>query len=522
MRYRAIISGLALNVMTSGCASVYLHDAKLAKQTADAATELSAVTLLAPFDAEETYLASIGPEEERAIIEFRISYRDRELARLVDRAPSGQNAAAKDNKPAKTGKPGSGAPVSDGASNLNQWSKDRLKLLLGFEPTTDQLKVLLDVSGARAFAARGLKTLDDTIKRNQDEFKAKSPAGAAALTCEKVLKTPANDVANWRSQSSGAAPHAALVWDACSRRAVLLSRPLGLPSGIIPARDGLLADAISQVETAQKSVSPVEEEAGKSAVQKLIEEAKNIAKAGQTATFDDLKENAKKALSGLGAAARVAGWEHLEAELARILLFEVCGKDSTATAEQKTEAKCNEIPSRHPAIEVDAVLRVLAALANLQDVVALDGRNANWMLAASAIAETNAVDARIELARDKAILRHRMARAQALADETALLACTQLALNDVCHGSGGYDLALASYIESWNVGRIPEAVHANREVREIRISGVKRSRAAAERQVALITAGTQQAKLYGEGGLKPDLIAQFLTALGIISIAGSD
>ena len=154
----------------------------------------------------------------------------------------------------------------------------------------------------------------------------------------------------------------------------------------------------------------------------------------------------------------------------------------------------------------------------MSDANAAKRRSVQWLLAAKAIVAAEKADSALALEEAKAVAAAHLKRLEYLQREALYLASAKKSASQPrgdCHrGLPGGDrrgnphCQFASYVDSWNEGRIPAQVLEYRPVQIGRGFAVRRARAVALKQHALASAGAATLKDHGAGGLTAALIAQ--------------
>lgn len=164
---------------------------------------------------------------------------------------------------------------------------------------------------------------------------------------------------------------------------------------------------------------------------------------------------------------------------------------------------------------IRALVRTATPIEMLAQVRAGTLPDTSAILVALAEARMRAATAALEAGRLK--------RLEALAEQRIVALTNEIAFARMAMGAGANsDRALVLYTTSIERGQIPSDVLAMRmNVVEYDVWS-KRERAAVEAAYAMLAAAAAELKTYGEGGIRPDLVARFLNVAGLAAIAESN
>ena len=492
----------AVALLLTACAGpLYVHSPSLEKATATAATALpNEAEALTPFEEQMANLDRFASKEDMAVTRYWIGVRDAHFIRLIAMAPS------------------------DRKQRLMAQVDQRLIKLTG----SSQLAPLIDPTAAHT-QKKALESLANSQRQIYADTQGAVPN--RDLTCETVTANLSEEDANAYIASGDPlnAPVGAIAQ---------LCRKIAIQDAIInqfASAGGLIKEA-TQAAAAATQQEAVDFSPHAIALQEQIDRAETFAKtqasAEQLRLFAD---GVRKVLSDATVGAKAAGWEKVGAGIDKILAAQACFSDTIGGA---VEAQCDEskVPPTSTTGRIVAAWELTKALAQIADANDQRRRSIHWLLAAKAIIAAETAGATLAFEEAQALAAAHRQRLTFLQREALYLAQAKVSAHGPrgdCHGglaggaAGGDSTAnpycqFASYVDSWNEGRIPAQILEYRPVQMTRLYAVKRQQVIARKQYVLAAAATATLKDYGAGGLNAAIIGQALfdAALLGVSIGG--
>jgi hypothetical protein len=379
---------------------------------------------------------------------------------------------------------------------------------------------------------------------------------AAAMAQKSALESFANSQRRAYARAEGAVPDRdltcktaiAAVSQAEADRLVASGNSLDAPVGQIArfcraiahqdaiinqlaTADGAIGEAIRAAAAATK-----QEETDLSdradALKQQIDRAETFAeKEASVVQLRAFADDVKKLLVDATAGAKAVGWEKAGEGIDKILKAQVCSSDAVDEA-AKTEAKCGDVTPTSTTGRIVATWGLAKALAQLADASDQRRRSVNWLLAAKAIIAAETADATLGFEEAKAVAAAHRKRLEFLQREAIYLGQAKRSATGPrgdCHrGLVGGDTGpnphcqFASYVDSWNEGRIPAQILDYRPIQVSRTYAVKRQRAIARKQHVVAAAATATLKDYGARGLSAAIIGQALFDAALLGVGIGD
>ena len=484
-------------------------------KTADAAdASLQAADSIKPFDQQLSNLNAFATQEDLAVATVYVARRDKVVADVLQGSSTVDNLAC-----ARLGEltrqqicDEKDGPASDAKSTGE--TNAAIRLLAGFSRIYADGSEVED--GYLSLAAS-----------HRSAYERVTPAESRAKDdCKSLLAKPVDPAA---------AVDLITTRDACGKAKTEADKSAALAKtvsdlGATGAGSHVLTSAYQDWQAAASKTEPNESDPALVAIDGQMKLAKDLANGGAVATLAQFQTAVEGDLQNASAAVKVLGWTVVQTQLDGFLQATVCSGAATPPAQVAAAgakpADCSKLDEQSEAGRAAAVWRLLQALGQVADANDPRMRSANWIAAASAIARAEKADAQILADADKAVETADFDRFLALAREASLLAATREAISnpqpcakavtaEACakRASGP---ALATYIASWNSGRIPAEVLANRKIQYQRSTSVQRWKAAASEQRSLMLAASGSIKAYADGGIQPSTIAQVIFDLSLI------
>jgi hypothetical protein len=494
---------LLLSGSLAGCAApIYLHSPSLETATAKASTSLpDTATALKPFDDQFAALTAFAAREDLAVAQYWTTVRDAHFQQILALDVETDRRAA-----------------------LRQLIDNRLAELIGSDANNPTITNLLSnrqrATEHQARADRDVEFYRQSYRRANPEVEERE------LTCDTVLAAiPVSDRARL-SLAPGREGILAMIANACAVRAeaeVFATQS----DDQIDALHGMIGRARAELHMAEQKTSSMPNPRTVELQAQILRAAAFDESASPSAQLRTFRETLRNSLNQVNEATGVAALQGVSDELDTLLKGEIC--DSPAVSDEaKSEAGCAEVTPASSAGRARAAWALARALAELASANGQDRRSVQWLTAAKAIVAGEKAEARLRLeeaAAEASAIRQRLA---ALLREMSELAAARQALltpRTLCHGgTSGSDrtpnprCSFAAYVDAWNEGRIPVEVLRYRPVQIQRSYAVLRSRAVAQRQYALASAGAASLRDYGAGGIRANEIAQAAFDLAVIGL----
>lgn len=472
--------------LLGGCASLALYDPGLAKQADAIDTNVQSGLSLSAYDDRIAKLKALATEEDKTDADLGVAERNLSVAKILENDVVGP-------------KNGGASPR---AAALASAASDRLQDLTGArqEPDVGHIRLLTYYT----IQAAQLTTVVDS-DRFRYELETPAKARLARHDCDS-LKTAATITDN--GDAAGLQTDCLALRDAQNKANSELKALVGTSA------NSLLATtyAASQAASKPADVAP----ANLDQLNAAIAAAKDAAGKGNAKDLSNFEDGVSRALTGLSAAAKAVGWAKAKTDLDAVAESFVC---NDAPAGDPT---CSAVKATSTTGRAMAVMALAQALAQASDVNRPGVQSARWLAAASAIAAAHEQDAKLQTDAEKATQTAADQRLDLMLVELQLLGRTLDALNNPNCGAQAWACAMPSYVQSWNAGRIPEGVLANRGPQATRLSLINRQRAAAEAQQTLIRSADAALKAYAESGtVQAAPVAQLIYALALIGVAAS-
>jgi len=477
-----------LPLALSGCASLYINDASLAKKTDAADAVVQSADTLKPYTVELGNIDRFSGRQDQAVAARDVAQRDDFFT---------------------------GHLSEDAATLLHSLDADACQRLAkivgnagcGAVPSPEMLVTLQTrLFGLQKLAAEDQATLAATRAAYE---RIRPVTDDMADDCDSVLKRP---------PPSGTAPDIVAAFDALKSDCRALSVPQdALARRLSEARldpDSDLAKAELEAEAAIIQTTPVGLK--DAALNAAIENADALARSGDLAKLKELQENVEDVLKFASPVARIAGLSAVQSHLDDALKGLVCPPGST-------DANCGNVAAASTSGRTAAVWTGLEALAQYFDANDPRYRSASWLAAANAILTAEKSDAQIQAraAKDAAALATARANRLWLAARylsqvhEIALAPSGSTMKAMCPDTPLASCALAVDLDAWNYGLIPADVLRYRETLVFARTSVQRQQAAQVEQQALARAASTSLKNYADGGIPPAVIAQLLVDLGL-------
>ena len=522
-----LTAGLCLLLASAAHAAdfggVYVHSDSLAKQADSIDAAVQGADTLKPYDDQLANLAAFAAQEDLAAATLAVARRDAQVQYLISR-PMG-DAKAPDQRsralvvlacarlaaltaPASEN-PADPPPASGPCGDPARLESGSLKGLdLG------ALRALAPLS--RWFTAGQVDTAMLTLVTRNDinRFKRDHPTSPVPA-CDSV-KT---------QMASASEPTIARDLDTIDKacQAAQLLDSTKAVQRIIPP-DQSVADWVAK--SLGENGSAEAKQAASQLLADQIAAAKAKAKTAELPALTALQTKIQNALDAPTPVLQAAGWSSVQNDLSQMTAAVGCAGAATCQATLKGAYG-----------EGSAALGMLDAIVGARDVYAGRVEAAHWLAAAQAIVSALKTDAKLLAAARQAAQDADKARYRVRVQEASLLATSVLLAADQspypkhksprdpadqigrCDQSDGFYCALSYYVASWNEGQVPAEVLTRRDLQAFRAVAVQRQKAAAVAQRSILLAATGAIKAYGDGGVDPKVIAQFLAAFGIIGIA---
>lgn len=501
-RFR-VAAALLASCALSGC-GVYLHDERLVTPATTAETSLTSASTTAPFDAQLAHLSAFAQEEDVAVARYRVAERDKQLARLVAgnfTAPSLSelvNDRLKGLAPDAVGKP------------------DLLTKIIAGELT--RRRILEDKSQSERLAARERENYLSTLTRvNPPDAEARGARTGCTDVKAAIPKARVDQTIAAPDEIDRALGHLAKqcwIIDKQTADVAEIDSRVRSAGGLIADVAAALAEAEAQTEP---DLSPVAVD-----LQVQIKKAEEASKAAKADSLDSMRDDIEQVLDSVGQAARLAGWEKVDAAVAKLLRAQVCSAPkSSVDADKLAKAECDKVEPSSTTGKAAVTWAFAEALSQLLQSNDKNLRTTQWLLAAKAIVAAEKANAKLQLEQAKATAAAQRSRLSAYLEELSSLTFARIALisgsSPGCTGPRE-SCAFGAYVISWNRGRIPGEVLEYRPIQIDREYAVRRAKAVAEKQRALALIGAGTLRAGAEGGLKPELIAQLLLDLTLIGV----
>ncbi len=498
-----VAAALLASCALSGC-SVYLHDERLVTPATTAETSLTSASTTAPFDVQLAHLGAFAQEEDVAVARYRVAERDQQLARLV----AGNFTA-----------PSLSELVDDRLKVLAPDAIDKpdvLTKIIARELT--RRRILEDKSQSERLAARERENFVSTLARlNPPDAEARVAKAGCKDVKATIPKSRVDQTIASPEEVDRALGHLAKqcwIIDKQTAEVAEIDDRVRSAGGLIAG----IVDALAEAETqTEPDLSPVAVD-----LQVQIKKAEAASKAAKAESLDSMRDDIEQVLDAVGQAARLAGWEKVDAAVAKLLRAQVCGapKDSV-DVDKLARAECDKVQTSSTTGKAAATWAFAEALSQLLQSNDKNLRTTQWLLAAKAIVAAEKANAKLQLDQAKATATAQRSRLSAYLEELSSLTFARTALTSGsspgCTGRRA-SCAFGAYVISWNRSRIPGEVLEYRPIQIDREYAVRRAKAVAEKQRALALVGAGTLKAGAEGGLKPELIAQLLLDLTLIGV----
>jgi hypothetical protein len=506
------------NALTMGCATVlltgcavYLHDDRLQKQTTAAL---------------EAYKAAKVPDSIKAVIAAQGAFDQRMLDSVI-----AEDAALRDQDVAQL-------LANGNAKALQDQITDRLTELggPGFNFVPNDWRGGLAARDLSRVSVEGQTRVVGVLARRYKEA-----GGTNYESCDEPFGLPAG------ASPALTAAHTRLAL-ACSIGATFAKtareRADKVKSRVCSARDGSLLNvscteleladtAIAADEAAAKSVT----EAMKAARRKVDEATRNLPvdeRVTQALTdFNDDLAKADRIAGALGSDQFKPGAALAAIEFRKTNLCDVLAASANASCDKETD------PSQAAKDINKAIVGVIAGFAKITGYASVPDTDALSIALAYQTGRQKAVQASLSgLKSRRALLEgvqnaairevEYLLQAQVALDgaktDLAGKACAvtgfaALMKNKDCKAGNAVAQALTAYGLSWAEGRTASRVAQTRITELITMTNLRVAQANAEARDAVLTTALAELDAFGQGGVSPQTIAEFLQAIGIAAIA---
>jgi len=478
--------GLALAL--SGCASVYLNDADLAKKTDSADAAVQAADTLRPYATELASIDAFSAQQDQAVAARDVAQRDDFFASHL---------------------------VEDAATLLSSLDKDACK----------RLKGLLGPQGCgSARAAETLQNLRTRMVGYQRLAIEDQASVAATRAAYERLRAPGDsapddcDSALRKPPPAGMTPAVSNAFQDVKSDCTALAVPQDGLARTLAAAALDPASALGQAESEASAAIARTTAAGvnDAALRQAISDAAALSASGNLADLKALQDKLGDVFKYATPAARIAGLTSVQTRLDQIQTGLICAPGSAV-------AKCTAVAAASTSGRTAAVWAGLEALAHYFDANDPRYRSATWLAAANAILAAEKADARLQAQAAKETAALASARADRLWRATKYLEQVHQIVRDpsgpavrtICPDTPAAFCALAADLDAWNYGLIPDGILQARESLVFARASVRRQLAAQTEQQALARAASASLKNYADGGIPPAVIAQLLVDLGL-------